>query len=263
MDFSNKYIIHVKTPKIEYIQFKELLKHGIINAYTLKKDGINFRSNSIETEYSYKTICDELKIKPEYITKGFQKHTSNVQEIERVMSLEELKDTDGLITNKKNIALSTTNADCNLIMLYDINRKVIANVHAGWRGTFKKIIENAVIKMINDYNCNPNDIIACFCPSIRQCHFEVEEDVKNECEEIFSYTGKLEEIIKLGRVEENKQKYNINTVLINKILMESLGIKKENIIDCNICSMCNSDYINSYRAQKESFKLSTAIIMMQ
>ena len=91
-------------------------------------------------------------------------------------------------------------------MLYDINRKVIANVHAGWRGTFKKIIENAVIKMINDYNCNPNDIIACFCPSIRQCNFEVEEDVKNECEEIFSYTGKLEEIIKLGRVEENKQK---------------------------------------------------------
>lgn len=263
MDFSNKDIIHVKTKEIEYIQFRKLLDYGIINAYTLRKENINFSQESNERQQSYKTICDKLNISEENVTKGFQNHTSNVRCIDKVMKTEELIDVDGLITNQKNIILSTTNADCNLLLFYDPVKKVIGNVHAGWRGTLKKIAETAVLKMINDYNCLPEDIICCFCPSIRKCHFEVEDDVKNECEKIFSYTGKLNEIISTGRVEDNKQKYNIDTVLINKILIKSLGLKDENIIDCNICSMCNSEFINSYRIQKENFKLSTAIIMMK
>lgn len=263
MDFSNKDIVHVKTPEIEYIQFKRLLDYGIINAYTLRKETINFNSKLNEKEHSYKIICDKLGIDSKCITKGGQEHTNNVECIDRVMTLDELQGIDGLITNKKNIALSTTNADCNLIMMYDYNKKVIANTHAGWKGTFKKIAEVTVKKMIEEYNCNPSDIICCFCPSIRQCHFEVDEDVKQLCENIFSYTGKIDEIIKVGNIVEGKQKYNINTVLINKILIKSLGIREENIVDCNICSVCNGEYINSYRIQKENFKLSTAILMMK
>jgi hypothetical protein len=41
-----------------------------------------------------------------------------------------------------------------------------------------------------------------------------------------------------------------------------LGIKEENIIDSEICSVCNSDIINSYRADGEDFKLSAAIISL-
>ena len=69
-------------------------------------------------------------------------------------------------------------------------------------------------------------------------------------------------VFEKGDIIDEKQKYNIDTVLINKILLKNLGVKDENIIDCNICSVCNGDYINSYRVQKQGFKLSTAIIMM-
>ena len=81
------------------------------------------------------------------------------------------------------------------------------------------------------------------------------------CEKIFLYTGQIDDIIAKGEIIDGKQKYHIDTVLINKILLKNLGIKEENIIDCNICSGCNGDYINSYRVQKQNFKLSTAIIM--
>ena len=74
------------------------------------------------------------------------------------MTKEELENVDGLITNKENISLVTTNADCILFLFYDPVKKVIANVHSGWKGTFQKIAEKALLKMINCYRCSPEDI---------------------------------------------------------------------------------------------------------
>ena len=54
----------------------------------------------------------------------------------------------------------------------------------------------------------------------------------------------------------------IDTVLINKILLTGLGIRKENIIDSDICSVCNSNKISSYRVEGKDFKLATAIISL-
>jgi hypothetical protein len=170
-------------------------------------------------------------------------------------------------------------------MLYDPKNKVIANVHSGWRGTFQKIVEKTVIKMRDMYNCNTSDIICCISPSIRKCHFEVGEDVKELCEGIFGFTNQTEKFIKKVEnsteninmnldknskenknidldkgLKENKninanqklnlstEKYFIDTVEINKILLRELGLKEENIIDSNLCSVCNNDIIYSHRA---------------
>ena len=60
-----------------------------------------------------------------------------------------------------------------------------------------------------------------------------------------------------------KEKWNIDTVLINKIILEQKGLKLENIIDSGICSVCNSDLIHSYRVEKQGYGLSTAIISLK
>ncbi len=258
----NDNIIVKQGNGIQYIQFKRLLEHGIKHAYTLKGDEINFRSDSKEEKESYKKIFESIGLDIKTYVKPQQRHTSNVYCIDKVMKTEELLETDGLITDKENITLVTTNADCILFLFYDPVKKVIANVHSGWRGTFQKIGENAVAKMIEEYNCNPEDIEIYICPSIRKCHFEVDEEVKEECEEIFKYTGKTNEFIEKGEVKDGKQKYFIDTILINRILFLNQGIKENNIYDCDICSVCNSDKIRSYRAEGKDFKLATSIISM-
>ena len=116
--------------------------------------------------------------------------------------------------------------------------------------------------MINYYQCKPEDIICCICPSIRKCHFEVDEDVKDLCAEIFGFTNRVDEFIEVGEIKDGKTKYMIDTVLINKILLEDLGLKKSNIIDCGICSVCNQDRIHSARAEGENFGRATAIISL-
>ena len=170
--------------------------------------------------------------------------------------------TDGLITNKTNLALSTTNADCILMIFFDPATRTIANIHSGWRGTLQRISIKAVEKMIKEFNCNPKDIICCICPSIRKCHFEVDKDVKEMFEKEFAdfQINKRTDIIEK---QEGKEKWNIDTVLINKIILENLGLKKENIIDSGICSVCNSDLIHSYRVEKQGYGLGTALISIK
>ncbi len=259
---NNKEIIYQNKNGFEYIQFKKLLDFKVKHAYTLKNVNTNYRANSPEEKESYQKIFKILDLDVNTMVKPLQRHTSTVKCIDKIIPVSELNNVDGLITDKEGIALSTTNADCILFLFYDPLKKVIANVHSGWRGTFQKIAEKTVVKMINYYKCNPQNIYCFICPSIRKCHFEVDEDVKDLCEEIFGYTGRTNEFIEKEEIKDNKQKYMIDTILINQIMLKGIGLKEENIIDCEICSVCNSDKINSYRIDGENYKLATAIISL-
>lgn len=256
----NENIIIKDFNGLKYLQFKVLNNLGIKHAYTLKSNGLDFSHNVPEEELSYKILCEALNIDLSTLVKPIQTHTNNIKCISCVD--EELNDIDGIITDKENIALTSKNADCILFLFYDPIKKVIANIHSGWRGTFQKIAEKTVIKMISNYGSNPEDIICCICPSIRKCHFEVDEDVRKLCLNIFNFTNRVDEFIEQGEIKENKQKYLIDTVKINKILLEELGLKKENIIDCDICSVCNKDFVHSVRVEGNEFKRSTAIITL-
>ena len=113
--------------------------------------------------------------------------------------------------------------------------------------------------MIKEFECNPKDIICCICPSIRKCHFEVEKDVKDMFENEFK---DLENINNIIEEKIPNAKWNIDTVLINEMILEKQGLKKENIIDSGICSVCNSDLIHSYRVEKNGYGLNTALISL-
>lgn len=276
MDLSNENIIHVKNEKIEYIQFRKLLEYEdiLIHSYSLG-NGLNFRTSTVKKEElpleeykkaveDYKSLCDSIGCNYKKLVKTNQEHTDCVKVVnnkikcgEPDFNLKEYFSTDGLITNKKDIILSTTNADCILLLFFDPVKKVIANTHSGWKGTLQRISVKTVEKMVEKYNCNPSDIICCICPSIRKCHFEVEKEVKDLFEKEFTDLENLNDIIE---EKEPYKKWNIDTVLINQIILEKVGLKKENIIDSGICSVCNSDVIHSFRVEKEGYGLNTALI---
>ena len=278
MDLSNENVIHVEKEGIQYLQFRKLLKYSdiITHGYSLGIDK-NFRTarankQKLPEQEAKKAIKDYenlgkcIDIKLNKMVKPNQAHTDKIQIVEKHIlenepdfNLEVYDKTDGLITNKKDIALATTNADCILLLFFDPVNKVIANVHSGWRGTIQRISVKTVQKMVNKFNCKPENIICCICPSIRKCHFEVENDVKEIFEKEFKDL-KIEQNNDIMEKQKDKEKWNIDTVLINKILLKQEGLKQENIIDSGICSVCNSKYINSYRKDKANYKLSTAII---
>lgn len=261
-NLKNEEIVYVQKDGIEYIQFKKLLKYGIKHAYTLKSKNIDFSFNQDKNSKSYEKICQVLEINPKTVLQPFQTHTDIVKCIDTIELTEELENVDGLITNKPEIALTTKNADCILFIFFDPVKRVIANVHSGWKGTFKKISEKTVQKMINFYGSKAEDILCFISPSIRKDHFEVDEDVKDLCQSIFGFTGRIEEFIEIGEKVDKQQKYYIDTVLINKILLENMGLKSKNIIDSGICSVCNGDKIESVRVDGDLSGRATMIVTL-
>lgn len=273
MDLSNSEVVHTKKEGIEYLQFKKLLEYSdvLTHAYSVGIDK-NFRTSvDSEIEYekaisNYETLCNNLNIQINSLVKTNQKHTNEIKIVEKKFNtnkpdfnIEAYKDTDGLITNKSHFVLSTTNADCILLLMFDPNKKVIANIHSGWKGTLQRISTNAVEKMCNIYGSNPRDIIVCMCPSIRKCHFEVEKDVKD----LFENEFKDIQMCEIIEEKSSNKKWNIDTIQINKQILQRKGIKPENIVDSGICSVCNCNVIHSYRAEGKEYKLNTAIIGMK
>jgi len=61
-------------------------------------------------------------------------------------------ESDAMITDKINLGLAISSADCPAIFLFDIEQKVIAAVHSGWRGTEKKILLKVLTKLVRDFN---------------------------------------------------------------------------------------------------------------
>lgn len=306
MDLTNKNVIHIKKDGIEFLQFRKLLEYKdyINHAYSLGIDK-NFRTaraNKQELqkeEYEkaiedYKNLSDAIGSEYTNLVKTNQEHTDCVKVVKEKINAnipdintDEYEKTDGLITNQTRKLLSTTNADCILLLFFDPVKKVIGNTHSGWKGTLQRISAKTVKKMQEEFGCESKDIICCICPSIRKCHFEVEKDVKDLFEKEFQDLVELENLVEekdskdsknlikidevkspisLGKIIEEKipdKKWNIDTVLINQIILEKAGLRPENIIDSEICSVCNSNIIHSFRVEKEGYGLNTALIELK
>ena len=269
MNLTNKNVIH-KNNGIEYLQFRKLLefpeiKHayviGLDKSFKIYTDDGHKKENELAKK-SYMQICNKLDIEYKNLVNTMQNHTDNIKIVKNKVNNDApdfniYEDTDGLITNCEDIALSTINADCILLIFYDPVKKVIANVHSGWRGTIKRISVKAVKKMQEEYGSKLEDIICCMSPSICKDHFEVDEDVYN------LFKNEFKEFNESYKVYEKKNdKWLIDTILINRLILKNAGLKDENIIDSEICSVCNKDVIHSYRAHGKNAGRATLLISL-
>ena len=149
-----------------------------------------------------------------------------------------IEDCDALITNQKNIMLTIMTADCVPILLFDAKQKVIAVIHAGWKGTEQEITLKTVEKMRQIFDSNPEDIIAGIAPSIGKCCYEVDWNVAKHFQHI-------------DNAYDNKgKKQMLDLPYINKKQLLQAGIKKENIEMSNVCTACEVKEYFSYRKEK-------------
>lgn len=255
------YKIETKN-KIRYIRVPKLTELGLKHCFTTSDMDIGFTTNgSVESiKENIASIYDFLNINPDILYNGFQTHSKNIAIVENMkQGLENefgryFPDTDGLVTDKKNIALITRFADCTPIILFDPIKGVHANIHSGWKGTLQRIGANAINNMKNKYNCDPADIISIIGPTIGKDEFEVDEDVKELFQEEFGY---LENII----MKKNEIKSLIDLQTINKNILLENGIGEDNIIIVDLKTMSN-DMLHSFRRDKKEFGLMGVITIL-
>lgn len=147
---------------------------------------------------------------------------------------------DGLVTDIPGVALVIFSADCLPVLLYDPVRRVIAAVHAGWRGTAAGIVERAVEKM-TFYGCRPEDILAAIGPGISRCCFETHEDVPNAMTAALGVRATPF----LSPIENGKFKVDLKG--INAMRLERAGLRPEHISVSADCTACLPEKYWSHR----------------
>lgn len=188
---------------------------------------------NIFTNKNIFTILKELNLNNYYEVK--QTHSDIIHIIDNNYTKTQIG--DALITKEKNMPIIIKVADCIPILLYDKENKIIALIHSGWKGTLE-YITNKTIKIMQDkYNSKPQNINVYIYPSIRQCHFEIEEDVYK------LFKDKIKNIDKYTIKKDIKYYINLQSIIIDNL--KELGIN--NIIDTNICTYCNHNKYYSYR----------------
>lgn len=262
-DLSNENIIHINKNGLQYIQFKRLLQYkNIIHCFTLKPLNFagfdSYKLKKDEVDDSYEKICNEINIPINDICRPKQTHTDRVEKIvkgDEGIYNPKFNDVDALTTNIKHKALTLCFADCTPLLFFDPVKNVIANTHSGWKGTYKEICSKTVEKLIKEYGCNPENLICCIGPHIRKCHFEVDKDVRD------MFYNKFKDLKNIDNyIAEKGTKYYIDTLGINTENLLNIGLKKENIIDSKVCTVCESNICHSFRAEKEKSGRSIAII---
>lgn len=244
--------------KESYSYFEELSNDKILNFTTNKSVGINYATQSRDEIRGI--LKDVVDFECKNIISPRQTHTNNVVAITLDNLDDELNDVDGVITDLKGVALTIATADCQNIFIYDKKKEVIANVHSGWKGTLNKILRNTIVKLVDVYRCEVQDLIVCIGPSILKCCFEVDSDVVDMFRKEFK---DIEDIISLGDIKDGKQKYYIDTVEINRRELMDLGVPEYNIIVSDICTKCSSDKYHSYRAHGMDSGRNVSLIVMK
>jgi YfiH family protein len=155
---------------------------------------------------------------------------------------------DGVVTDRIDVSLAIQVADCQAVILYDAKKKVIGNVHSGWRGSIQDIIGKCVDTMIREFGCQPENIIAGISPSLGPC-----------CSEFLNYKDEIPQ--DLWKYKLNGENY-FDFWQMSKDQLVGRGVKKDNIESMNICTKCNTKDFYSYRAEKKTGRF-TCVIGLQ
>ncbi|MBT3355940.1 peptidoglycan editing factor PgeF [bacterium] len=157
-----------------------------------------------------------------------------------------IRNTDAFISKEKKVCIVILVADCVPILLFDKEKKVIAAVHAGWKGTLQEIVAKTIKKMKKDFHCKSENILAGMGPSIGSCHFEVKKDVFDKFRKAF---GNYNEALMQG-----KKRMFIDLWELNKQQLLQAGLLEEKIEIMEKCTVCEDDkFFSARRGQKGRF----------
>ena len=248
---------------VRYLQFPALLKPEVCrHLFSTRIGGVSEGDlGSMNLSYTrgdkpenvdenFRRIAGILECTLDDFVLSHQTHTTNVRVVTEedrgkgITRERDYEDVDGMVTNVPGIVLSTFYADCVPLYFLDPVKRAIGLSHSGWRGTVNKMGKITVQKMVEEYGCNPKDMIAVIGPSICVDCYEVSMDVAQEFMNAFKNAVNLDKIV----IPKNADKAMLDLWQANLAVITEAGIPVENISLPDICTACNKEILFSHRA---------------
>lgn len=200
------------------------------------------------------TFLKQLNIQNSQVVSAGLVHGSQVEIVNNNHAGQLIKNTDGLISNAKDIALAVTVADCLPIILYDPEHHAVGLLHAGWRGLAAGIIENALTKMADHFNTEPEQLQVAIGPSIHQCHYQVGSDLLDVFDD--------KKLIQVAVKKVGDDSF-LDLPIVAKQQLLSLGVSLHKIDISPLCTACHANTFFSFRkdGQKNGAPISAMMVV--
>jgi YfiH family protein len=140
--------------------------------------GLTHAPDPIPVLASRRAFARAVGIGDEPLTTAGAVHGSTVARVDEPKDV--VQGVDGLVTDRRGIALFATYADCYPIVLWDPVKRAVGLAHAGWRGTVAGVSKAAVKAMHDEYGSAPEDIRAGIGPGICGRCYEVGGEVASQ-----------------------------------------------------------------------------------
>lgn len=175
---------------------------------------------------------------------------------------------DALYTREPGCLLAVQTADCIPVLLADTRLRAVAAVHAGWRGTLRRIAAKTLGRMRMEFGSRPEDVIAALGPGIGRCCYEVGEDVAREFHAQFAqardwFDGPFDALAS-GENDPNwlpwltmmppghpppPLRVKLDLIAANRAILADAGVPPSHIVAANYCTACRTDLFFSYRRE--------------
>lgn len=150
---------------------------------------------------------------------------------------------DGLISSAPGVAVAIATADCVPILLVAPGRRVVAAVHAGWRGTLAGITGEALSRLAVTYDVPAAALQAALGPSIDGCCFEVEREIAAR------FADRIGSAVWGFWRDGRPGKGTLDLRGVNRHLLLEAGLRPEAIQQVGPCTACGGGPFASYRKQ--------------
>ena len=193
--------------------------------------GPSYSDNKKDILKNLETVSNKINNKNKKIILLNQVHSNKFHYIGMHSKLNNKFEGDALVTDRKNTPIAILTADCAPLLLYDDKKKMIAAIHAGWKGSYKDIIKK-VVKFMIKKGCSSRNITAAIGPCISSNNYEVKEDF------IKKFIKKDKNNIIFFKKNKDKNYFSLNQYI--HFQLNSLNIKKIDIINKDTFNIKNN-----------------------
>jgi len=223
-------------------------RHGGVGKDNYASFNINYYCGDREEDImaNRKALCQLLGIDASCLVYPHQTHgdvvkTIDSQWMEALSPAEKrysLDGVDAVMTNLSGVCIGVSTADCIPILLYDATHHACCAVHAGWRGTVKRIVQKAVEALASTYGTSPQQLKAVIGPGISLKSFEVGDEVYEQ----FAQAG-----FDMASIACKYEKWHIDLWECNKRQLMEVGVPETDIHVAGICTYIHHDDFFSAR----------------
>jgi YfiH family protein len=151
---------------------------------------------------------------------------------------------DAIVSRTPGALIGVRTADCVPILLVDPEKRAVAAVHAGWRGTVRNISARAVDRLRGNYQTNPTDLLAVIGPAIGECCYEVGTEVAEQFADL---------------LPDRRQPRHIDLAEANRRQLAAAGLRNEAIEVGGLCTKCGAEFHSWRRDAEASGRMVAAI----